>query len=100
MNSLLRADFSKKFSGGPVIRAEVLEIAGAGVTVLFGPSGSGKTTILRCLAGLETPDTGDIRFGDEPWVAGGKNLVPPQDRRVGFVPQDYALFPHLTVAAN
>ena len=100
MNSLLRADFSKQFSGGPVIRADALEIAGAGVTVLFGPSGSGKTTILRCLAGLETPDTGEISFGDEPWFAGGKTVTPPKNRRVGFVPQDYALFPHLTVAAN
>lgn len=100
MNPLLRADFSKLFAGGPVIRAEALEIAGTGVTVLFGPSGSGKTTILRCLAGLETPDTGEIRFGDERWFAGGKNLTPPRDRRIGFVPQDYALFPHLTVAAN
>ena len=100
MNSLLRGDFTKKFSGGPVIRAEALEIAGAGVTVLFGPSGSGKTTILRCLAGLETPDTGEISFGGETWFAGGRNLTPPKNRRIGFVPQDYALFPHLTVAGN
>ena len=55
---ILRADFSKRFSGGPLIRAEALEISGAGVTVLFGASGSGKTTLLRCLAGLETPDDG------------------------------------------
>jgi molybdate transport system ATP-binding protein len=100
MNPLLRADFTKKFSGGPVIHAEALEIAGAGVTVLFGPSGSGKTTILRCLAGLEIPDAGEIFFGKETWFANGENLVPPKDRHVGFVPQDYALFPHLTVAGN
>jgi len=100
MNPLLRADFSKKFSGGPVIQAEALEINSAGVTVLFGPSGSGKTTILRCLAGLEIPDTGEIFFGTETWSANGKNHVPPKDRRIGFVPQDYALFPHLTVAGN
>ena len=109
MNSLLRADFSKKFSGGPVIRAEALEISGAGVTVLFGPSGSGKTTILRCLAGLETPDMGEIFFGDETWFqksgkqkaeSGNDFVMPPKKRGVGFVPQDYALFPHLTVAGN
>ena len=100
MNPLLRADFTKKFSGGPVIHAEALEIRGAGVTVLFGPSGSGKTTILRCLAGLEIPDAGEIIFGEETWSAKGKNLVPPKGRHVGFVPQDYALFPHLTVAGN
>jgi molybdate transport system ATP-binding protein len=100
MNPLLRADFAKKFSGGPVIRAEPLEIAGSGVTVLFGPSGSGKTTVLRCIAGLEIPDTGEVSFCEEKWCAGGKNLVPPKDRNIGFVPQDYALFPHLTVAGN
>lgn len=100
MNPLLRANFSKAFPSGPIIRAEALEIAGSGVTVLFGPSGSGKTTILRCLAGLETPDAGEILFGDETWFANGKTLIPPKNRRVGFVPQDYALFPHLTVAAN
>ncbi len=100
MNPALRASFAKKYSGGPVVHAEALEIAGAGVTVLFGPSGSGKTTILRCLAGLETPDTGEIFFGEEAWFAGGKVRVPPKDRRLGFVPQDYALFPHLTVATN
>ncbi|HEX4348842.1 MAG TPA: ABC transporter ATP-binding protein [Verrucomicrobiae bacterium] len=100
MNPLLRADFTKKFSGGPVIQAEALEIKDAGVTVLFGPSGSGKTTILRCLAGLEIPDAGEIVFGDMTWSAQGKNLVPPRDRQIGFVPQEYALFPHLTVADN
>lgn len=100
MNPLLRADFAKTFSGGPVIRAEALEITGAGVTVLFGPSGSGKTTILRCMAGLEIPDKGEISFGEEKWCAGGKNLVPSRDRNVGFVSQDYALFPHLTVVGN
>jgi molybdate transport system ATP-binding protein len=100
MTSLLRADFSKKFSGGPVVHVEALEIASTGVTVLFGPSGSGKTTILRCLAGLEMPDAGEIFFGDETWFAGGQTRVPPKKRQLGFVPQDYALFPHLTVAAN
>lgn len=100
MKTFLRANFSRKFPGGPVIRAEALEIASTGVTVLFGPSGSGKTTILRCLAGLETPDSGEISLGDETWFANGKNVTPPKERQIGFVPQDYALFPHLTVAAN
>jgi len=98
--ALLRADFTKKFPGGPVIQAEALNLAGTGVTVLFGPSGSGKTTILRCLAGLEMPDAGEIFFGDQAWFAAGKVRVPPNQRRLGFVPQDYALFPHLTVAGN
>src|ERR1700739_2725505 len=100
MKPLLRANFTRKFSNGTIIRADELEVDATGVTVLFGPSGSGKTTILRCLAGLETPDTGEILFGDEIWFASGKNVVPPKARHVGFVPQDYALFPHLTVAKN
>jgi molybdate transport system ATP-binding protein len=100
MTPLLYADFVRAFPGGPIIRAEALEITGPGVTVLFGPSGSGKTTILRCLAGLETPDSGKITFGNELWFAGGQRVMPPRERRLGFVPQDYALFPHLTVAEN
>ena len=96
----LHADFTKQFSGGPVIRAEALEITGAGVTVLFGPSGSGKTTVLRCLAGLAIPDTGEIICGGETWFANGRTVTPARNRRLGYVPQEYALFPHLTVAEN
>jgi molybdate transport system ATP-binding protein len=73
----------------------------SGVTVLFGASGSGKTTVLRCLAGLDAPSTGRIELGGKVWCdcALGK-FVQPEHRRVGFVPQDYLLFPHLTVAQN
>jgi len=71
------------------------------VTVLFGPSGSGKTTLLRLLAGLERPDAGAITFRDHRWYDGPLGIhLPPQQRRAGFLFQDYALFPHLTVAAN
>lgn len=97
---LLRANFTRKFPAGTLIQVDALMIPRVGVTVLFGPSGSGKTTILRCLAGWETPDTGEIAFGDELWFGGGKNRVPPRNRRLGLVPQNYALFPHLTVAGN
>ncbi len=80
---------------------DVAWAAGEGVSVLFGPSGSGKTLTLQCLAGLVRPESGRI-------VAAGRVLfdaergvhVPPQDRRVGYVFQGYALFPHLTVAGN
>ncbi|MCC6285539.1 MAG: ABC transporter ATP-binding protein [Phycisphaerales bacterium] len=73
----------------------------ASVTVLFGPSGSGKTTLMRCLAGLERPDRGCIRMGEETWCDSAKKAwVPPQARRVGYVPQEDALFPHLTVRRN
>lgn len=97
---ILSANFRKRFAGGPEIIAENFVING-GVTVLFGASGSGKTTILRCLAGLERPDAGSIRFQGETWFdAGNHSFLPPRERSVGFVPQDYALFPHLTVAGN
>jgi molybdate transport system ATP-binding protein len=97
----IQASFTKRFAGGPAIRAENLCTGANGVTVLFGPSGSGKTTVLRCLAGLERPGEGTIQFDGETWFdAGANKSVPVQRRNIGFVPQDYALFPHLTVAAN
>jgi molybdate transport system ATP-binding protein len=71
------------------------------VTVVFGPSGCGKTTLLRCLAGLDCPDEGTIRWDQELWFDQKRRIwVPPQRRQVGFMAQDYALFPHLTVAGN
>jgi molybdate transport system ATP-binding protein len=75
--------------------------APAGTTVLFGPSGSGKSTLLRCLAGLETQLVGSIRFGGETWFDATRRILqPPQQRRVGFLFQNYALFPHCTVRQN
>src|ERR1019366_1020289 len=73
----------------------------APVTVLFGPSGSGKTTLLRMIAGLERPDAGSIVFGERAWFDAARAIhLPPQKRRAGFLFQDYALFPHLTVLQN
>ncbi len=66
---------------------------------LLGPSGCGKTTTLRLIAGLEQPDTGTIWLAGRQ-VAGDQIWVPPEARRIGMVFQDYALFPHLTVAEN
>jgi molybdate transport system ATP-binding protein len=66
---------------------------------LVGPSGSGKTSVLRALAGLARPAAGRIALGDDVWFADGVH-VPPERRAVGLVFQEYALFPHLTVAAN
>jgi molybdate transport system ATP-binding protein len=98
----LVADFEKRFPGGPLVRVHLQQQVGDfSLTVLFGPSGSGKTTALRCLAGLERPDRGYIRFGHETWFDSARRvLVPPQQRRIGYLFQDYALFPHLTVAQN
>src|ERR687884_1706860 len=101
MGPALSFDLERRFDGGTVVRAALtLPLDGPPVTVLFGPSGAGKTTVLRCLAGLDRPQ-GVLRFGDETWVdAKAGTFVPPQRRGVGLLFQDYALFPHLTVAEN
>lgn len=71
------------------------------VTALFGHSGAGKSSILRIIAGLETADSGAISHGTEVWFDKEKGIhLPPQQRSVGFVFQDFALFPHLTVEKN
>ncbi len=69
--------------------------------VLTGPSGSGKTTVLRCLAGLEELDDGQVHFQGMCWNHAKKGVqVSPQSREVGFLSQEYALFPHMTLAEN
>ncbi|MFQ5969730.1 MAG: ABC transporter ATP-binding protein [Nitrososphaerales archaeon] len=72
-----------------------LEIASGELMVLLGPSGCGKTTVLRCIAGLETPSGGEIYIGDHL-----VNGVPPKDRDVAMVFQNYALYPHMSVYDN
>jgi sulfate transport system ATP-binding protein len=75
--------------------------AGDGVAALFGPSGAGKTLTLQCLAGLVRPDSGRIVMGGEVLFDSAAGVdVPPQRRRLGYVFQGYALFPHLTVRSN
>jgi iron(III) transport system ATP-binding protein len=71
----------------------------AKVMALLGPSGSGKSTILRLVAGLEPVDAGEVRIGDDLVSANGR-MIPAEQRRIGMVFQDYALFPHMTVGAN
>lgn len=102
MNDGLNASFVRRFPNGPEIRVENMRSrAAAGITVIFGPSGAGKTTLLRCLAGLERPDEGRIHFNGEVWFdARQKISFSPRQRQLGFVPQDYALFPHLSVERN
>jgi molybdate transport system ATP-binding protein len=97
------AAFAKRFPDGPLIRVEKLQITTSlpSVTVLFGPSGAGKTTVLRCLAGLDRPDTGTIRCQDELWFHHETAIfLPPQQRQIGYLSQDYALFPHRNVHQN
>lgn len=102
MTSELAARFVKSYPGGAAIHADLRQpIKAFSITALFGPSGSGKTTVLRCLAGLERPDQGSIRFGEEVWFDSQRQIHRnPQQRGVGYLAQDLALFPHLTVADN
>ncbi|HEX6291790.1 MAG TPA: ABC transporter ATP-binding protein [Herpetosiphonaceae bacterium] len=83
----------------PAVDNLSLKVGDGELLVLLGPSGCGKTTTLRMIAGFERPERGTIRIGDE-LVAGERAWVPPERRGVGIVFQDYALFPHLTVAQN
>ena len=102
MAARLVASFVRRHAPTVSIRADLeLDAGDSRVMVLFGPSGSGKTTILRCLAGLEQPQEGFIRFGDEIWFDAASRIDrPPQQRRLAYVSQDYGLFPHLTVERN
>ncbi|MET0204133.1 MAG: ATP-binding cassette domain-containing protein, partial [Casimicrobiaceae bacterium] len=76
-------------------RDVTLDVAPGEFLTLLGPSGCGKTTTLRMIAGFEAPDEGRIRFGDE-----DVTHAPADKRNIGFVFQNYALFPHLSVAEN
>jgi molybdate transport system ATP-binding protein len=72
-----------------------------GITILFGPSGAGKTTLLDCIAGLTSPDEGRIIIGGRVFFDSDRKVnVPAKERRLGYVFQDLALFPHLSVEAN
>ena len=80
---------------------EVSFVAGEEIFALLGPSGAGKSMTLKCIAGIETPDEGRIILDGAVLFDSDKRInVPPQKRRVGYLFQDYALFPHLTVEQN
>jgi molybdate transport system ATP-binding protein len=102
MERALTFEIVRRFRRGPTVEARAAwPLAADPVTVLFGPSGSGKTTVLRALAGLDRPDAGSIALGGETWFDGARGVfVPPQARGVGLLFQEYAIFPHLSVAAN
>ncbi len=87
------------YGGTPVLRDVSLELAAGEVTCLLGPSGCGKSTLLRIAAGVERQDRGSVRVGGEVVSDAGRHL-PPEGRGIGLMFQDFALFPHLTVARN
>jgi len=89
----------KAFGTHPVLSALDLSVPAGSLTAILGPSGSGKTTLLRILAGFDQPDGGTVRIGSQV-VDGPGAHVPPERRRIGYVPQEGSLFPHLSVAAN
>jgi iron(III) transport system ATP-binding protein len=89
----------KSFAGTAVLTGVELEVATDSLTAVLGPSGCGKTTLLRLLAGFERADGGSIRLGGRVLEDERTHLV-PERRKIGFVPQEGALFPHLDVAAN
>jgi iron(III) transport system ATP-binding protein len=100
MRQLSITGLHKAFGPHPVLTGVDLEVPAGAFTAILGPSGSGKTTLLRLLAGFEQADAGTIRIGDRVVDGPGAAQVPPERRHIGYVPQEGALFPHLTVAAN
>jgi iron(III) transport system ATP-binding protein len=92
---LVIEDLEKRFGDSLVLKGVSIEVEDRELFFLLGPSGCGKTTLLRLIAGFYQPDGGRILFGDKPM-----NGIPPHKRNTGMVFQNYALWPHLTVADN
>jgi iron(III) transport system ATP-binding protein len=89
----------KSYSSTQVLRGASLSVRPGTLTAILGASGAGKTTLLRVIAGFEPADGGSVTLGDVV-VDDGRRRVPPERRHIGYVPQDGALFPHLTVRGN
>lgn len=100
---MIQASINKQLHGanGEFQLNVSLDIAEGEFVALFGPSGVGKTTLLRCLAGLDQPEQGRLTVNGETWLDSAVRInLPPQQRRVGYMFQDYALFPNMTVRGN
>lgn len=93
------SNLAKSFDGLAVLADVSLTVTGGTTTALLGPSGCGKTTLLRIVAGLETPERGEVAVGGQCLVGAGV-FIAPERRKVGMVFQDGALFPHMSVAEN
>jgi iron(III) transport system ATP-binding protein len=92
-------NLSHAYGAHQVVRGLSFALTRGMIACLLGPSGCGKTTVLRCIAGFEPVQDGEIRLAERR-VSGNGVTVPPEKRRIGMVFQDYALFPHLSVADN
>jgi iron(III) transport system ATP-binding protein len=99
VSSLQVRGLVKGFGTKPVLRGVDLTVESGHLTAILGPSGSGKTTLLRLICGFERAESGSITI-DGDLVDDAHHYVAPEHRRIGYVPQDGNLFPHLTVAAN
>jgi molybdate transport system ATP-binding protein len=85
----------------PGITVDVNFSVTEGILVIFGPSGAGKSTILNCISGLQLPDKGSISLNGKVFYSAADGIaIPARSRRIGYVFQDYALFPHMTVKNN
>ena len=91
---------AKRYGGETVLDHLSLSVLDGEILTLLGPSGCGKTTTLRLIAGLERPAAGTVRLDGDPVAGGHGKFVAPEDRDVGVVFQEFALFPHLTAAEN
>jgi iron(III) transport system ATP-binding protein len=98
-SGLCVVDLHKGFGTHPVLTGLDLSVPAGSFTAILGSSGSGKTTLLRLLAGFDRPDRGVVKIGERV-VDGDAIHIQPERRRIGYVPQEGGLFPHLTVAAN
>jgi iron(III) transport system ATP-binding protein len=96
---LVVRDVHKRFGTTAALTGASVRVDAGRMLALLGPSGCGKTTLLRSIAGLERPESGSVVVGDRV-LTGSDRFVPPEQRRIGMVFQDWALFPHLTVARN
>jgi iron(III) transport system ATP-binding protein len=99
MSELIVRGLAKSFGAQPVLVGVDLTVPEGTLAAVLGPSGCGKTTLLRIVAGFDNPDAGEVLIGGRT-VAGRGRAVAPERRAVGIVPQEGALFPHLTVAGN